>query len=205
MNLEQMAAFHNERNRLFAKPNGQALILDSTTYRTMCDELPSMDFEQATQALAAYREARPYKGFYWPKFLEHYSRDKTGARPQAAPACAPNDMEEMLNAAALADQRHEIQDFHKLPRDFVRECESRYVDWGIPISDRNRGWRLLCLDAFAGKEVDLYRVHTKRESKPIVSHAEEMTRQNMIEALRIENNQLRLEIEHMNHPNLVPF
>ena len=44
-----------------------------------------------------------------------------------------------------------------MPDGFKAECERKYADYGWRTGTRQ--WRLLCLRAAAGKDVECYRVH----------------------------------------------
>jgi len=205
MDLQQIARFHNERNRLFQRRDGSQLILDAATYETMADQLPGMDHERSMAALVRYRERRPYKGFYWEGFMAEYGRDGTGAPASRAPARAPEDLTAALDAAAKREQANELEDFDALPPEFVAECAKRYADWGIPARRVERSWRILCIDAYNGRDVEPYRIHHRRELVRRVNAREEMDRQSMIEQLRMEIWRLEAENEHLARPSDLPL
>ena len=197
MDMQQAAEFHNERNRLFARRDGSQLMLDRETYRTMCDALADMEFEPAMRALRTYREAKPYRGFYWEAFLKHFSRDKTAAPASRAAACAPADGNELADQLARRDQSAEVLAFQRLPRQFVQDCAVRFKEFGWPTNAQDRAFRILCIDAFEGRDVEPYRIH--RRTERIANHTQraEMDRQSTIEALRLEIIALEAEIEHL--------
>ena len=206
MNIVESANWHNKRNELFRKSNGSIIQLDRETTTAIAEALPSMEFERAMRALAEYRERKPFRGFWWNDFLSAYERDETAASAKAAAARPPSDHDERLNMQAKFEQRQEVQDFNSLPVEFVADCRQTYANWGIPIDPTHRGWRLLCIDAFAGRDVSAYRVHDKRERKrSTVEPLTENQRNNLIESLRMENWLLRVELDPYVDAEPLPF
>jgi hypothetical protein len=204
MSLDEIAEFHNKRNNLFAKRDGSPLQLDRETINTMAAELPRMEAAAATTALITYRAAKPYKGFWWPDYVRHYAtaiaqRDKTDSRWGAAAACSPEDHEQRKDQDALEDQRKEIEAYSRIPMEFRERCRTRYSDMGWPIDDNNRAWRMIVLSAFAGHDVEQFRIHDNPLSPRAKArkHADEMDRQTIIEGLRIELESMRKEVEFL--------
>jgi hypothetical protein len=65
---------------------------------------------------------------------------------------------------------------------------------------------LLCIDAFAGRDVSAYRVHDKRERKrSTVEPLTDNQRNNLIESLRMENWLLRVELDPYVDAEPLPF
>lgn len=168
MNTDEVARWHVLREELFAKPNGARLVLDASTIATMVEALPAMQCDAAMESLHTYRNARPYTGFWWRKYLEHYNKAKTDSSPKAAAASPPDYMEALLYDQAKREQRQEHEDYAALPSGFKADCRKRFAEWGIPVDDANRKWRLLCIDAHRGIDVELYRVHRSESYQPPV-------------------------------------
>jgi hypothetical protein len=168
MNIDEVARWHQLREELFAKPNGARLVLDASTIATMVEALPAMQCDAAMESLHTYRNAKPYRGFWWRTYLEHYGKAKTDSGLRAAAASPPDHMEALLYEQAKHEQRQEHADYAALPSDFKADCRKRFAEWGIPIDEANRKWRLLCIDAHRGIDVSVYRVHRSESYQPPV-------------------------------------
>ena len=167
METNEIAAWHVRREQLFAKPNGQQLRLDARTIEVMAAQLPAMQFDAACIALEHYRDAKPYRGFWWQTYLEHYRKAQTDSSPKAA-AAAPCDHDAIRDAQALRDQGDEIAAYAALSDSWKAECRMAFAGWGIDQADGNRKWRLLCIDALNGVDVERYRIHRREAYQPPV-------------------------------------
>ena len=117
-------------------------------------QIAVLDYERAMTALSVYRDERPYRGFYIARFNHHYERlpatpAASGTDPAAARRAAPPE-----NDYGIDDERTEQVRYRELPDDFVANCRVWFEGWGWP--ENSRGWRILCLDAYAGRPVDQY-------------------------------------------------
>lgn len=111
-----------------------------------------LDYERAMKALAVYRAERPYKGFFIARFNWHYQTVPAASTDRAeGPAARPTQSNE------IDSERHERAAYAQLPPKFIEDCREWFRDWGW--AEGSRGWVILCLDAFAGKPVEQYKVN----------------------------------------------
>lgn len=199
MDFQESATWHARRQELFAKRDGSALLLDSLTISTIAEQLPSMEFYAAMSALQTYRNARPYKGFWWNTYLQHYAAAKTDSASNGAAALPASQMSELLEQKALEEQAYETQHFRSIPMEFRERCRTRYSDIGWPVDEHNRAWRMIVLAAYNGEDVERFRIHPSpfsAEAKQ-ARYREELDRQTIIEGLRIELESMRKEVEYL--------
>lgn len=201
--MDQHAArrWHERRESLFPTK------LPYSAVTAINAQLPKLDEQKAMDALESYSRQKPYRGFYMLKFMVHYERAaKDERRPpfsgtesaqEGASAPSTNDMEDDAHA-----ERHERERYESLPNGFRTECETRYAEWGWPKG--SRGWRLLCLDAFDGRDVERYRrqrniftmdIDREREMKDRQAFMERRGYIDLIEKLRHEIRNLGGNVE----------
>ena len=195
MDFRDSATWHARRQELFAKRDGSPLVLDSLTISTIAEELPAMDFDAAMKALDAYRAAKPYKGFWWNAYLQHYSTAKTATTLRRGAALPAVDMNALLVEKAKQEQAYEIEQYGKIPEQFKQECKRTYAEWGIHQSDDERAWRIVVLDAYLGYDVECYRVY-KREH--LGRPREQANPYSIIEGLRLRVAKLEAELRQAN-------
>lgn len=195
MNFQDSATWHARRQELFAKRDGSPLVLDSLTISTIAEELPAMDFHAAIRALDTYRAAKPYKGFWWNAYLQHYATAKTDTTPKRGAALPAVDMNALLVEKAREEQAYEIEQYGKIPEQFKQYCKSKYAEWGIHQSDDERAWRILVLDAYVGYDVERYRVY-KREH--LGRPREQANPYSIIEGLRLRVAELEAQLKQAN-------
>lgn len=188
MDFQDSARWHVRREELFAKRDGSRLVLDSLTISSIAEALPSMDFEPAIAALEAYRQAKPYKGFWWSTYLQHYGTAKTDSARKGAAALPPSEMSALLEQKALQEQADEVAQYQALPAEFRKQARATYADWGIRKHDDDRAWRLLVIDAYQGRDVSRYRIH---ERKATERPKEAKNPYTIIEKLRLELEEAR--------------
>jgi hypothetical protein len=132
-------------------------------------QLDKLAFERAMEALVEYRKELPYRGFYMARFNVHYMRSlnrdlgsiinkRTAETDGLAGAAAAQPGNAYPDSGK--EQQAERQAFAALPSDFVAQCERQFADWGIRGVDA-RAWRILCVDAYAGRDVSRYRRHVR--------------------------------------------
>ena len=159
MDERQMQTWHARRETLFA------VNLPHSALRIINQQLPNLDFDIAIEALEVYAQRKPYKGFYMLKYMAIYEkisedhprggdRAPKGARPPA---------KTLPDNGWKHDERAEREAYEALPDGFKAECVERYGDYGWRPGTRQ--WRLLCLRAAAGLDVECYRVHPPFASK----------------------------------------
>lgn len=142
--------------------------------------IAQLDYERAMKALAVYRAEKPYKGFYVARFNYHYQivasaeTDRAASRPAALP--------QQLNDYDA--ERAERIEYARIPDTFIADCRRWFEGWGWP--EGSRGWMILCIDAYAGREVDQYRCHPpvgsgqwERERR-IKAYADQMDRNRLL-------------------------
>lgn len=195
MDFQDSATWHARRQELFAKRDGSPLVLDSLTIQTIADELPSMEFDAAMRALETYRNAKPYKGFWWNAYLQHYATAKTDTTLKRGAALLAVDMNALLANKARQEQAYEIEQYDKIPEQFKQECKRKYAEWGIYQSDAERAWRIVVLDAYLGYDVERYRVY-KREH--IGKPREQANPYSIIEGLRLRVAKLEAQLKQAN-------
>ena len=195
MDFQHSATWHARRQELFAKRDGSPLVLDSLTISTIAGELPAMDFDAAMRALDTYREAKPYKGFWWNAYLQHYATAKTDTTPKRGAALPAVDMNALLVEKAREEQAYEIEQYGTIPEQFKQECKRKYAEWGINQADTERSWRIVVLDAYLGYDVERYRVY-KREH--LARPREQANPYSIIEGLRLRVAKLEAELRQAN-------
>lgn len=155
MDEHQMRNWHSRREALFPTK------LPYSAITAINQQLPALEAERAERALVKYSEAKPYKGFYMLKYMVHYERvgdgetpfSTPGNAPRGAPPAEPNDDGGYIDA-----ERREREAYQALPNDFRERCAREYAEWGWPLG--SRGWMILCLDAFVGRDISGYQCGT---------------------------------------------
>jgi hypothetical protein len=187
MNEQEARKWHDRREALFA------VSLPSKTVAEIGLQLQRLDFERAMQALVTYRKEVPYKGFYMTRFHVHYNRvasEETDRLANAAAALPANAVSD-----SVEDQKAERAAFSRLPAEFLSLCETLFADWGVRDRDA-RGWRILCIDHHAGRDVTPYRRHIRanqaEDDRVARIHAIHKQRDIIIAC---ENEQLRIELK----------
>jgi len=187
MNEQEAKRWHDRREALFA------VSLPSKTVVEITAQLERLDFERAMQALVTYRKELPYKGFYMVRFHVHYNKlasaetDGLASAAAAQPANAVSD--------SVEDQKAERAAFSRLPAEFLALCETLFADWGVRDRDA-RGWRILCIDHHAGRDVTPYRrnIRANQAEDDRVARIHAIHKQRDIIIAR-ENEQLRIELK----------
>ncbi len=153
MDERQMQTWHAKREALFA------VNLPHSALSIINQQLPSLDFDIAIEALEVYAQRKPYKGFYMLKYMAIYERiaEDHPRGGQKAPKGASAPAKTLPDNGWQHDERAEREAYEALPDGFKAECERKYADYGWRTGTRQ--WRLLCLRAAAGKDVECYRVH----------------------------------------------
>ena len=194
MDTPQMREWHTTREGLFPTK------LPYSALTVINAQLPKLDYERAMKALTLYAEQKPYRGFYMLKFMVWYERASTDERPLGTPGNSPKgsppadetDWEDSQTA-----ERREREAYEALPNDYREACKTRFADWGWPVG--SRAWRLICLDAYVGRDVEKYRIGTnvftedQDKAREFKERAEFMQRRGYIElceALRVEIRRL---------------
>jgi hypothetical protein len=153
MDTRQMQTWHEKREALFA------VNLPHSALSIINQQLPSLDFDIAIEALEVYAQRKPYRGFYMLKYMAIYEkisedrprggdRSPKGSRPPA---------KTIEDNGWQYDERAEREAYEALPDEVKADCERKYADYGWRPGTRQ--WRLLCLRAAAGQDVECYRVH----------------------------------------------
>jgi len=194
MDTPQMREWHTTREGLFPTK------LPYSALTVINAQLPKLDYERAMKALTLYAEQKPYRGFYMLKYMVWYERAGADERPLGTPGTAPKgappadetDWEDSQTA-----ERREREAYEALPNDYREACKTRFADWGWPVG--SRAWRLICLDAYVGRDVEKYRIGTnvftedQDKAREFKERAEFMQRRGYIElceALRVEIRRL---------------
>jgi hypothetical protein len=153
MDERQMQTWHAKREALFA------VNLPHSALSIINQQLPNLDFDVAMEALEVYAQRKPYKGFYMLKYMAIYERiaEDHPRGGQKAPKGASAPAKTLPDNGWQHDERAEREAYEALPDGFKAECELRYADYGWRTGTRQ--WRLLCLRAAAGQDVECYRVH----------------------------------------------
>lgn len=148
MDTAERILWHERRETLFkTKIPVSALIVIN-------EALPALDYAAACCALDNYAEERPYKGFYMHRFMVHYNRKSPVQRDRdGAPKGAALPAGFVTDAAQTAEDE---QAYRNIPAAKLEEYRTRFRDWGW--KEGTPYWRILCVDAFAGKDVERYRV-----------------------------------------------
>lgn len=157
MTPDEIRKWHNAREATFA------VSLPPRTVAEITVALEPLDLKRGLAALESYRLEKPYRGFYWLRYMVHYNKirtaetDTTSLRLRGAAQPEPNDQPDIDHAE---DKRREIEMFEALGAEFVSVCETLFGDWGVKDRD-TRGWRILCIDHAAGRDVTPYRRHVR--------------------------------------------
>lgn len=145
----EMKAWHDQRESLFPTR------IPYSAIASINQQLPKLEFQRASAALTAYSQEKPYRGFYMTRFHVHYERQPSAVTDAPERAAPPgNDEGEDSHYA----ERREREAYAALPSDFIEACQRKYSDWGWPIG--SRAWRLICLDAYVGRDVSRYKIGT---------------------------------------------
>ena len=153
MDERQMKQWHEKREALFA------VNLPHSALSIINQQLPNLDFDVAMEALEVYAQRKPYKGFYMLNYMAIYEKlaEDHPRGGQKAPKGASAPAKTLDDNGWKYDERAEREAYEALPDGFKAECERKYADYGWRTGTRQ--WRLLCLRAAAGKDVECYRVH----------------------------------------------
>lgn len=154
MDERQMQTWHEKREALFA------VNLPASALTVINKALPKLEHDIAIEALEVYAKRKPYKGFYMIKYLAIYERvaqdhPRGGDR---APGSARPPAKTLPDFSWRNDQQAEREAYHRLPDPFLAECREKYAAYGWKVGSRE--WMILCLEAYAGNDVERYRVHT---------------------------------------------
>jgi len=153
MDEHEMKRWHCRREDLFPTK------LPYSAVSVINQQLPALDAERADRALVAYSEAKPYKGFYMLKYMVWYERVGDGRKPFSTTGTAPKGAppSDRTHGVDYADaERLEREAYARLPQSFIDECRRKYSEYGWPYA--SRGWRILCIEAYLGHDVEQYRV-----------------------------------------------
>jgi len=153
MDERQMKQWHEKREALFA------VNLPHSALSIINQQLPNLEFDIAIEALEVYAQRKPYKGFYMLKYMAIYEKlaEDHPRGGQKAPKGASAPAKTLPDNGWQHDERAEREAYEALPDGFKAECERKYADYGWRTGTRQ--WRLLCLRAAAGQDVECYRVH----------------------------------------------
>ena len=147
MDAEQIEQWNRRRETLFA-----GLRIPDHITAEITAKAAKLDYPRALAALTAYRDERPYKGFYWDRYLKHYGSTATdGALVRAT---APRNEPMVPNGESVESLRHR---YSLLPEDFLGNCRTWFDGWGY--AEGTAMWFILCLDCYEGKPVDQYQQH----------------------------------------------
>lgn len=159
MDERQMQTWHEKREALFA------VNLPHSALSIINQQLPNLDFDVAMEALEVYAQRKPYRGFYMLKYMAIYEKisadhPRGGER---APEGAPPPAKTLDDNGWKHDERAEREAYEALPDEVKADCERKYAEYGWRPGTRQ--WRLLCLRAAAGKDVECYRIHPSFASR----------------------------------------
>jgi hypothetical protein len=193
MDERQMKQWHEKREALFA------VNLPHSALSIINQQLPSLDFDIAIEALEVYAQRKPYRGFYMLKYMAIYERiaEDNPRGGQKAPKGASAPAKTLPDNGWQHDERAEREAYEALPDGFKAECELRYADYGWRPGTRQ--WRLLCLRAAAGQDVECYRVHPPFASRAYDREREWKMRQEEMERTGYVRliEKLRREVEKL--------
>ena len=163
----------NELDILLAQRELAFGALPHGALRVVSEALAKLDFARATRAVAAYGQAKPYRGFWLAKFNEFYAREAPEPstprpttreserarmdRPLDAPTTANHDEDLHLARTVAEDMARDIRDYEALSHDVVLAAREKFGSWGW--REGTRAWRTIVLDWVAGRPVDQYRIH----------------------------------------------
>lgn len=153
MDERQMKQWHEKREALFA------VNLPHSALSIINQQLPNLQFDIAIEALEVYAQRKPYKGFYMLKYMAIYEKiERDHPRGgQKAPKGASAPAKTLDDNGWKYDERAEREAYEALPDEVKADCLRKYGEYGWRPGTRQ--WRLLCLRAAAGKDVECYRVH----------------------------------------------
>jgi hypothetical protein len=191
MTPDEIRKWHNAREATFA------VSLPPRTVAEITVALEPLDLKRGLAALESYRLEKPYRGFYWLRYMVHYNKirthetDTSTLRLRGAAHAEPNDQTDIDHAGEM---RREIEMFKSLGAEFVALCETLFADWGVRDRDA-RGWRILCIDHHAGKDVTPYKRHLRpnQAADDRVARIQAIHQQRDI-VIANENTQLRIEL-----------
>lgn len=193
MDDRQMQTWHERREALFA------VNLPHSALSVINKQLPNLDADIAMEALEVYAQRKPYRGFYMLKYMAIYEKisEDHPRGGERAPKGAPPPAKTLEDNGSRNDERAEREAYEALPDGFKAECERKYADYGWRTGTRQ--WRLLCLRAAAGKDVECYRVHPPFASKAYDRAQEWKMRQDEMERTGYVRliERLRREIEKL--------
>jgi len=154
MDEHAMKRWHEQREALFPTK------LPYSALTVINAQLPRLEAERASRALVSYSKAKSYRGFYMLKYMVHYERVGDGETPFSTPGNAPKGAPpaEETDDGWRDAERREREAYQALPDDFNEHCARAYADWGWPIG--SRGWMILCLDAYVGRDISGYQCGT---------------------------------------------
>lgn len=185
MESAQMALWHKRRIELFRTQ------LPATALAEIEATLPKLDYARALDALNNYAEEKPYKGFFLTRFMLHYNRSPVGQgqdrRAQNAPAAFPAPFD------IAREEEEDRRKYQAIPESVRAEFWQCFRDWGW--ERESRQWQILCNRAYAGENVEGYRVHPgwfteagreSRRSASVSAEARVLELQTLVERLRLE-------------------
>ena len=126
------------------------------------EALRSMSHHHAVAALRVYREARPFKGFYLDRYMEHYREQAgsgaadadgtaVGTEASAARLAAEREYWSQARERAAMDHADEVAAFNRLPAEHVAKARDRFAELNMH-QHGERGLRLLALDMWNNVE-----------------------------------------------------
>ena len=193
MDERQMQTWHEKREALFA------VNLPHSALSIINQQLPNLDFDVAMEALEVYAQRKPYKGFYMLKYMAIYekiSQDHPRGG-QKAPKGASAPAKTLDDNGWKYDEHAEREAYEALPDEVKADCLRKYGEYGWRPGTRQ--WRLLCLRAAAGKDVECYRVHPPFASRAYDRAREWQMRQEEMERTGYVRliEKLRREVEKL--------
>jgi len=180
--------WHERREALFPTK------IPYTALSAINAQLPRLEIERAMRALDSYAQQRPYKGFYWLRYMVHYERAAADMGDARTLGTAPRGAPPAEETGDIDAERAERERYESLPDAFRADCARRFAEWGWPAG--SRAWRLLCIDAYDGREIERYRratnifTETDQRKQELAERAEYMQRRGFLELI----TQLRHEI-----------
>lgn len=166
MTDQELTEWTARRAELF--PN---LRIPSHANAAILHDTRGMDFDIAMQALKAYSEAKPYRGFWLTDWMRHYDKARTergdrqtdsGLRAAAA-AVAEREKDEQ----AIREQQAEIDAYRRLPPETIDRATKALENIGYQPDPRSRAWRFIVLAWSRGEDVEPYRVYPEPMQRKI--------------------------------------
>jgi hypothetical protein len=169
MDEHAMKRWHEKREALFA------VNLPASAIAVINQKLPDLEPVAAMEALEVYAKRKPYKGFYMIRYMAIYERiaEDQPRGGDRAPESARPPAKTLPDNGWKYDERAEREAYEALPDGVKAECERKYADYGWKPGTRQ--WRVLCLRAAKGLDVECYRIHPSFASKAY-DRAQEMKR-----------------------------